>query len=86
MELFSLWEAQFKRSTPPVEKDFIHQSGAKVGASYLQFNCPVNVIFRLTWSTDGPVFLNGNRLTMESALTTAFSGYNALRYIISGNG
>ena len=56
---------------------------AKVGASYLQFNCPVNVIFRLTWSTDGPVFLNGNRLTMESALTTAFSGYNALRYIIS---
>lgn len=56
---------------------------AKVGASYLQFNCPVNVAFRLTWNTDGPVFLNGNRLTLESPLSTAFSGFNALRYVIS---
>ena len=57
----------------------------KASTSLLQFNSPVNVTFRLTWTKDGPVFLHGNRLTMESPLTTAFAGNTGFttRYLIS---
>ncbi len=57
---------------------------SKLLASTLQFNCPVNVISILAWTTNGPILLNGNRLIMESAATTAINNSaNPLRYIIS---
>ncbi len=57
---------------------------SKSASSTLQFNCPVNVINTLSWTTDGPIFLNSNRLTIESAATTSVvNGSDPDRYIIS---
>lgn len=56
--------------------------------STLQFNCPVNVINILAWvagaTYNGPIFLNGNRLTIENPVATAINnGASAGKYIIS---
>ncbi len=56
--------------------------------STLQFNSPVNVINILAWAAtaafNGPIFLNGNRLTIENPAATAINnGASAGKYIIS---
>ncbi len=57
---------------------------SKTASSTLQFNNPVNVINVLSWTTDGPIFLNSNRLTIESSAVTAMvNGSDPDRYIIS---
>ncbi|MBK9412022.1 MAG: T9SS type A sorting domain-containing protein [Bacteroidetes bacterium] len=57
---------------------------SKQFSSTLQFNCPINVIQLLTWTTDGPIFLNSNRLTIESGAVTAMVNSNDPdRYLIS---
>jgi hypothetical protein len=57
---------------------------SKTASSTLQFNCPVNVINVLSWTLDGPIFLNSNRLTIESSAVTAIvNGSDPDRYIIS---
>ena len=56
----------------------------KLLSSTLQFNCPVNCINWIAWTRNGPVFLNGNRLTIENPASTAINNAaNPLRYIIS---
>jgi hypothetical protein len=56
----------------------------KLLSSTLQFNTPVTVTNQLSWTSNGPVYLNGNKLTMLSAAVTAISNAgNPLRYIIS---
>ena len=56
----------------------------KLLSSTLQFNCPVNCINWIAWTRNGPVFLNGNRLTIENPASTAINNAaNPLRYLIS---
>ncbi len=63
---------------------FYRLTFSKLLSSTLQFNCPVNCINWLTWTTNGPVFLNSNRLTIENPASTAINNSsNPLRYIIS---
>lgn len=70
-------------NTPGGER-FYRLTFSKLSASTLQFNCPVNVINQLAWTTNGPIFLNSNRLTIENSATTAINNSaNAARYIIS---
>lgn len=70
-------------NTPGGER-FFRLTYSKTLSSYLQFNCPVFVNNLLTWGTNGPVFLNNNRLTIENPASTSISnGANSLRYIIS---
>ena len=70
-------------NTPGGER-FFKLTYSKVLTSTLQFNCPVNVISILAWTSNGPILLNGKRLTIESAATTAINNTaSPFRYIIS---
>jgi hypothetical protein len=70
--------------TTPGGERYYNLRYSKSAPNYLQFNSPVNVGNQLQWSTNGPYFLNSNRLTIESANTLAINNAsNAARYIIS---
>jgi len=68
----------------PGGEKYFRLTFSKTASSTLQFNCPVNVNFVLSWTTDGPIFLNSNRLTIESGAVTAMVNSNDPdRYLIS---
>jgi hypothetical protein len=72
--------------TCPGGENYYNVTFSKSAVTTLQYNSPVTIARQFTWTTNGPVFLNANKMTMTWSSNTAINnGTNPARYIISEN-